>query len=491
MRPSDAAPAPPPESWITARRVTRAVADPIERFMHISASSGIVLLVAAVLALVWANSPWGESYDHLWHTPITVGIGPWVFEETLHFWINDLLMTVFFLVVGLEIKREITEGALSSLRRAALPIAAAVGGMLVPAAIFLMLNSSGPGQRGWGVPMATDIAFAVGVLTLLGKRVPAALRVLLLAVAIIDDIGAILVIAIFYSSGFDVQGLLPVGGGLLAMIVLKGAGVRSPWIYVVPGLVLCGGFLQLGIHPTIAGVIAGLLTPAQSWFGKEGFIKTAREAVEEFQQKAEDPERDDRDLMAPLQKLALARREALSPARSIEHALHPYVAFGIMPIFALANAGVHLQGMSFAEPSSLMVMLGILLGLVVGKPLGIMVLSWLSVKLGLCVLPPGVTWRGLFVLGASAGIGFTMAIFIAELAFTGSELLGVAKLGVLVGTAAAGALALTVGSVVLPREQPKSITDISAGDLESTASYWTGEVPPPKAPTRDGFQVRM
>lgn len=472
--------------------MARAVAEPIERFMHIEASSGIVLLGTAIVALVWANSPWAESYDQLWHTPITIGIGAWVFEETLHFVINDLLMAIFFLVVGLEIKREITEGALSDLRRAAMPVAAAIGGMLLPAAIFFATNPTGPGLRGWGVPMATDIAFAVGVLTLLGRRVPAALRVLLLAIAIIDDIGAILVIAIFYSSGFNVDGLLPVGGGILAMVVFKGAGLRNPWLYVPPGLLLCGGFLHLGVHPTIAGVIAGLLTPARSWFGKEGFIKTAREAVEEFQQKAEDPSRDDRDLIAALQKLALARREALSPARSIQHALHPWVAFGIMPIFALANAGVNLGGMNFGEPSATMVTIGIIAGLVIGKPLGIMLLSWLSVKLGLCVLPPGVTWRGLFVLGAAAGIGFTMAIFIAELAFTGSALLGVAKLGVLLGTALAGALALSVGAAVLPREQPKSVTDITASELEATTSYWTGrEADAAGPPTRDGFQVRM
>ncbi len=338
---------PPPEAWNPARRVAMSVKGPIERFMQIEAGSGIALLAAAVIALVWANSPWSESYDALWHTPVSVGFGPFALEESLHFWINDLLMTVFFLVVGLEIKREISEGALSEWRRAALPLAAALGGMLIPALLFLSMNLTGPGQRGWGVPMATDIAFAVGVLTLLGKRVPAGLRVLLLAIAIIDDIGAIIVIAVFYSTGFDPAGLVTGGGAILGMIILKSIGVRNPWIYVVPGLVLCGGLMQLGVHPTIAGVIAGLLTPARSWFGREGFLSAARAAIEEFSERAEQPDHDEHELVEPLSKLARARREALSPARRVEAALHPWVAFGIMPIFALANAGVHLGGVSF------------------------------------------------------------------------------------------------------------------------------------------------
>jgi NhaA family Na+:H+ antiporter len=474
------------------RRVALSVKGPIERFMHIEAGSGIALLAAAVIALVWANSPWSESYEALWHTPVSVGFGPFTMEESLHFWINDLLMTVFFLVVGLEIKREITEGALSEWRRAALPLAAALGGMVVPALLFFSFNMTGPGQRGWGVPMATDIAFAVGVLTLLGSRVPAGLRVLLLAIAIIDDIGAIIVIAVFYSTGFDPAGLVTGGGAILAMILLKSSGVRNPWIYVAPGLVLCGGLMQLGVHPTIAGVIAGLLTPARSWFGREGFLSAARSAIDEFSQRAEQPNHDEHELLEPLSKLARARREALSPARRVESALHPWVAFGIMPIFALANAGVHLGGMSFETIGAGGVLFGVTLGLVVGKPLGILLMSWLSVKMKICALPPGVSWTGLFVIGSAGGIGFTMAIFIAELAFPGTPLLAVSKLGVLIGTAIAGAMAFGAGWSFLSREHPEEVTDLSATELESKGVYWTrGSGSRPRPSTRDGIRIKM
>jgi Na+:H+ antiporter, NhaA family len=488
--PTISLPDPPPEAWLAARRLARAVHRPIERFMHVEASSGIALLIAAVIAVIWANSPWSESYDHLWHTTISIQIGGWVVNEDLHFWINDILMAVFFLVVGLEIKREITEGALSDLQRAALPLAAAVGGMIVPAALYAALNIGRAGAHGWGVPMATDIAFAVGVLTLLGKRVPAGLRVLLLAIAIVDDIGAILVIAVFYSSGFQSLGLLTVGSGILVIMLMRGFGVRNAWLYVPPGLVMCAGFLQMGVHPTIAGVIAGLITPAKSWLGKEGFLKTARDALAEFQRRYEDPQTDDESLFAPLSLLALARREALSPARRIETALHPWVAFGIMPLFALANAGVHVQGISFDEPGALWVLLGMAVGLVVGKVVGIFSFSWIAVRLGFSALPPGVTWPGLFVLGAAGGIGFTMAIFIAELAFAGSALLGLAKVGVLAGTAVAGIAALIMGHMVLPREQPADVTGITDSELEASSVYWTSDAV--RLPnTRDGIRARM
>jgi len=261
---------PPPEAWPRARRLARTVSQPLERFVRIEASSGIILLTTAVVAIVWANSPWAESYHALWRTPFSLGLGSWVFERDLHFWINDFLMAIFFLVVGLEIKRELAEGALSELRRAALPLVAALGGMLVPALLFFAFNASGPGRTGWGVPMATDIAFAVGILTLLGSRVPATLRVLLLAVAIIDDIGAIVVIAIFYSAGIDVGALIWVGAGIFGIFALQTIGVRPGFVFAIPGIVLWAGMLQFGVHPTIAGVIIGLMTPVKPWYGKEG-----------------------------------------------------------------------------------------------------------------------------------------------------------------------------------------------------------------------------
>lgn len=443
--------------------------------MHIEASSGIVLLAAAAVALMWANSPWAESYEHLWETPVGVGIGDWRIDRSLHFWINDLLMAVFFLVVGLEIKRELTEGALADIRRAALPIAAAVGGMLLPAAVYFALNPSGPARGGWGVPMATDIAFAVGILTLLGKRVPATLRILLLALAIIDDIGAILVIAVFYSGALQYSGLVLIGMGLLATVLLLGIGVRPGFSYVIPALVVWAGMYRFGVHPTIAGVVVGLMAPVKPWFGREGFLNAADRALEDFRARLADPNVDDHALIEPLDRLGEARREALSPAKRLETALHPWVAFGIMPLFALANAGVDLGGIDFADAAAFPAFLGVTLGLAIGKPFGIVGLSWIAVRTGVGTLPPGVTWKGFWIIGCAGGIGFTMAIFIAELAFAGSPLLAVGKLGVLVATAAAAVATLVLGRALKPGEQSKATAATTATQVERSAEYWTGE----------------
>jgi NhaA family Na+:H+ antiporter len=466
-------PTSPPEAWSPASRWARSVRGSIDRYLHVEAAGGIVLLVAAAVALVWANSPWSEIYDSLWHTHLAVGIGEWRFDETLHFWVNELAMTVFFLVVGLEIKREIVEGALSDIKRATLPIAAALGGMLVPALMYLSINPSGPGHEGWGVPMATDIAFAVGVLSLLGKRIPATLRVLILALAIIDDIGAILVIALFYASGFAVSGLLVAGFGLLLLVMLLKIGVRPGVIFAVPILIMWAGMLKSGIHPTIAGVIAGLFAPVRSWYGKEGFLRVAREVLDEFQARIR-RDHDDHELVEPLSRLALARREALSPARRAEVALHPWVAYVIMPLFALANAGVDLRGIDLQASGFVTVSAGVILGLVAGKPIGILVVSWLAVRLKLCTLPDGVNWRGMFVAGAGAGIGFTMAIFIAELAFTDDALLGIVKLSILLSTALAATIAIASGRMFLTVKQPKEVAGATATQVESDAEYWTG-----------------
>ncbi len=479
--PSRPHPTAPPEAWLPARRIAMAVARPIERFLHVEAAGGIILLAAAAIALVWANSPWSASYEALWHTHIAVGIGNWQLDKTLHFWINEFLMTVFFLVVGLEIKRELVEGALSDLRRATLPIAAAVGGMVVPAAIYIGLNREGAAQSGWGVPMATDIAFAVGVLTLLGKRVPAALRVLLLALAIIDDIGAILVIAIFYSSGFATEGIALALVGLALLLVLRQIGIRPGWAFALPMLVIWVGLLRAGIHPTIAGVLVGLTAPVRSWFGREGFVATARSAIDDFEKEVQRGS-PDHDLIEPLTRLAIARREALSPALRIENELHPIVAYIVMPLFALANAGVDLRGIDFGDPAFTGVSLGVIMGLVVGKPLGVMAASWLVIRLRLAVLPEGVNWRGVFVVGAVAGIGFTMAIFIAQLAFADEGLLAIAKLGILIASAVAGALGILVGRFSMTQEQAAQVAALTPSQVEASTGYWTGGHPVPDAP---------
>jgi NhaA family Na+:H+ antiporter len=406
----------------------------VEKFLHVEASSGILLLVAAVIALIWANSPWAPSYEHLLHTPISVGFGEHIFTRTVHFWINEILMVVFFFVVGLEVRRELFEGELSTPRRAALPVS---------------LNAGSPAVRGWGVPMATDIAFAVGVLALLGRRVPAALRVLLLAVAIIDDIGAILVIALFYSSGVDVSGLAIAGFGVVFVLLMQRVGLRNPFLYIAPGIVVWGGMLHAGVHPTIAGVILGLLTPVRSWFGQEGFQKETEQALDSLRNQAA-TEVDPRKFLPDLERINVARREAIPPVTRIEAALHPWVAFGIMPLFALANAGVALSGQGDGSSETTGIALGVGLGLVIGKPLGIIASSWLAARIGFASLPRGVTWAGMLVVGCVAGIGFTMSLFIGALAFKDASMLANAKLTVLVASAVAGMFGLVVGYKYLP-----------------------------------------
>ncbi|HEY0993453.1 MAG TPA: Na+/H+ antiporter NhaA [Kofleriaceae bacterium] len=374
------------------------------------ATSGLVLIAATVIALGWANSRWAASYHALWQTELSLAIGPWQFARPLQFWVNDGLMTVFFLVVGLEIRRDMHDGELSKLRRAALPLVAALGGMLVPAAIYAALNAGRAGARGWGIPMATDIAFAVGVLALLGRRVAPALRILLLALAVIDDIGAIVVIAVFYSAGIAPDGLALAAGGVGAVAALKAVGARVAGLYMLPAIAVWAGLSVAGIHPSLAGVVLGLMTPVRAWSPVP-----------------EDPDPG-------------------SPAARLQSALHPWVAYGIMPVFALANAGVALGGASLAGAARF-VFLGVALGLCIGKPTGI----WLA-----CVLarrwtasPHDVTRGGLATAGTVAGIGFTMALFIAQLAFPPGQLLETAKVAVLAGSVVAALAGFTIGRAIL------------------------------------------
>jgi NhaA family Na+:H+ antiporter len=430
----------PPESWAPVRRAAAAIASPIQRILAIEAASGLVLLSATVAALVWANV-WTASYDDFWHTPIGGRIGSWTVERPLHFWINDGLMTVFFLVVGLEIRREIFEGELASLRKAALPLAAAVGGMFVPAIIFATLNTGRDGSAGWAVPMATDIAFAVGILTLLGSRVPPALRVLLLALAVIDDIGAIVVIAFFYSTGLALGGIGVVAVGVAMVLTFRAAGVRAPLLYVAPGLVVWVGLLVSGIHPTIGGVMLGMLTPVRPWFGLSGFAATTQAQLERL------PTDDRIALLSTLDRIKEARQEAVSPVERLIHALHPWVAFVVMPVFALANAGVVLGGAELSG-DSLWLFIGIVAGLALGKPLGIAAFSLGASKLRVAVRAEDVTKRGVVLVGLVGGIGFTMSLFIAQLAFPPGPLLDTAKLAILVGSGLAIVIGLGYGLLV-------------------------------------------
>jgi NhaA family Na+:H+ antiporter len=427
-----------PESWGPVRRAAEAVAAPIRRILQIEAASGLVLLAAAAVALVWANvSP--DSYEALWHVPIGGHIGPWAYEQSLHFWINEGLMTLFFFVVGLEIRREVYEGSLSTLRQAALPLVAAVGGMLVPPLIFIAFNAGRTGASGWAIPMATDIAFAVGVLALIGSRVPAAARVLLLALAVIDDIGAILVIAFVYSSSISAAGLPLIGGGILLVLAMRAAGSRAPLLYLIPGALIWVGFLETGVHPTIAGVALGLMTPVRPWFGPSGFAATTQEHLEQVTA-------GDRDrLLTGLSAIEHARREAISPAERLIHALHPWVAFVIMPVFALANAGVVLAGAKLSG-DSLWLFIGVVAGLALGKPIGIAAASFASIKVRIADAPAESPRGSIMLVGLVGGIGFTMALFIAALAVPAGPMLQTAKLAILVGSATAIVISLVSGA---------------------------------------------
>ncbi|PWC13470.1 Na+/H+ antiporter NhaA [Brenneria corticis] len=421
----------------------------LERFAHIESVSGIILLAAAAIALIWANSPFSASYHHLWHTPLAIAVGSFSFSQSLHFWINDGLMTIFFLVVGMEIRYEIHAGALSNIRQAALPIIAAFGGVAVPALIYILFNQDPARHHGWAVPTATDIAFAVGVLALLGRSIPGNIRVFLLTLAIIDDIIAIMMIALFYSAQLDYSGLAIAGAGMLLVAGMQLIGIRSAVVYLIPGIVIWSGLWIMGIHPTIAGVVLGLITPVLPARSHQ----SVRDNILRITHELADPDKPAGTLSQSFKQLRLVRRELLPPVMSVQMALHPWVAFFIMPLFALANAGVSVDGVNLSAEGAHWVMIGVIAGLVLGKPLGIIAVSWLTVRLGLCKLPPDVSWGGVALIGLLGGIGFTMSIFIAMLAFSSENQLGAAKLGVLLGSLTAAILGLAWGKIYAGRKR--------------------------------------
>ena len=434
------------------QRVAERAFAAIEHFLHIEAVSGCVLLLAAIVALVWANSPLADSYAHLWHVPLGFRFGDLVVEHSLHFWINDGLMTLFFLVVGMEIRKEMHDGSLASLQQAALPLLAALGGVVLPALIYVALNAGGDALRGWAVPTATDIAFAVGVLALLGKSIPPVVRIFLLALAIIDDIVAVLIIALFYSDGLQPVGFAVAAAGILLVFALQAMGVGRALLYVLPGALVWFGLLKSGAHPTLAGVVLGLLTPVRPTPAQQPALDSAHQALQEVSGYWQQPA-DSHQLISPVRRLAQAQRELLPPVVRLQNLLHPWVAYAIMPLFALANAGVSLQGLDLSGGSSLLVMLGISLALLLGKPLGILLACFISLRLGWCRMPHGLNWQWLTLVGVLAGIGFTMSIFIAGLAFAGSPLLDAAKAGVLLGSLLAGVAGLLLGAWLVRRKR--------------------------------------
>jgi NhaA family Na+:H+ antiporter len=426
------------------REPIQALIDPIRRFLHIEATSGVLLVAATLAALIAANSSAGESFLGFWQTPVGLKFGALQLELSLLHWINDFLMAIFFYVIGLEVKRELVKGELRDLRRAVLPLAAAAGGMIAPAAVYLLCLYGAPGERGWGIPMATDIAFVVGCLAVLGSRIPVGLRIMLLSLAIADDIGAILVIALGYTGQLDWSALLLSGLGIAVIIGCMKLGVHSLGVYLILSLGVWFEFHASGIHATIAGVILGFLTPHRAWISERRLGRIIDTTLGFMQG---DGWRSPTRRYAALRQMERAARSSISPLRRFEMGLHPWVAFVIMPIFALANAGVRIDAQALGHP----VAVAVTLGLLIGKPVGVFLFSWLAVKTGLAKLPSGVGWAA--VMGASmlAGIGFTMAIFIAGLALEGA-LLSAAKVGILAGSVASAVL----GGVVLALSLPKA-----------------------------------
>ncbi len=430
-------------------RVTMKASSAFTRMLHIEAMSGIVLLIAAAIALIWANSPWAASYFATWHAPLALTLGPWTWSTDLHFFVNDVLMTIFFLVVGMEIRREMYNGALADVRQALLPIIAALGGVVVPALIYVAL-ARGDAQllNGWAIPTATDIAFAVGVLALLGKSIPGPLRIFLLALAIIDDIVAVLIIAFFYSGGLDYSGFGIALVGLVLVLLFNRMGVAAAWAYVVPGAILWLGLLHTGAHPTLAGVVLGLMTPVAMRPAQRHHLDVAEQALTRIRSHAQRGQFEVDVLYHELRIATTAQRDLLPPVFRLPAMLHPWVAFGVMPIFALANAGVQFGGMDLAATGPHTVFWGVLLALVLGKPLGVFLATFLAVKSGVSPLPEGINWRGVLLVGVLAGIGFTMAIFVGGLAFSDAALLSAAKLGILAASATAAIVGLVYGFIV-------------------------------------------
>jgi NhaA family Na+:H+ antiporter len=442
---------PPPVRSAVGRLLT-----PVQRLIRTESASGVILIAAAVVAFAWANSPLAPSYFALLEVELGVGVGAWGLEKPLLLWVNDLLMAIFFFLVGLEIKREVLVGELAGWRRAALPIAGALGGMILPALIYLAFNPGLPTARGWGVPMATDIAFALGVLALLGDRVGLALKVFLLALAIVDDLGAVLVIALFYTESLNVGALLLsflVWGGALAYGRLGGA---KPLAFALIGVLMWDFMLKSGVHATIAGVLMALAVPLRHRLAPQELQQELRPLMGQgggFEQ-----------VETVMQHLEDVLAKAHSPLHEIEHSLAPYVAFVIMPVFAFFNAGVMLAG-SAAGPVSA-VSIGAFLGLLLGKPIGVAGFAWLAVRSGITRLPDAASWAGIIGVGLLAGIGFTMSLFIANLAFGPGAELDQAKIGVL----AASVVAALTGLLFLSRVLPSAARSAAAGERATRAA---------------------
>ncbi len=446
---------------VRQRKHLRNLATPVERFITQQVSASMLLFGATVAALIWANSPWGDSYTALWHMEFGIEAGTWELIQPLHLWINDGLMAAFFFVIGLEIKREVMTGELSEPRKALLPVIAALGGMVVPVGLFLLLNPETGAESGWGIPMATDIAFSLGILQLLGKRVPLGLKVFLTAFAIVDDLGAVAVIAVFYSHGMHTLPLLGSAAILIFLGTLSWRGLYNKYLYLLCAVVVWVLFLNGGLHPTLAGILIAFTIPMRRAINLTGFTEKIEGAMQPLevapavplaspkpaQRVAKGSTLLSKDQLSALDAIALHVEEVISPLQHLEHKLHGYVGYIVMPLFALANAGV---AFSLGDGSHNGLILALIVSMVVGKFVGIVSFSLLAIRLKWCALPDGVTNRHLLGAGMLGGLSFTMALFIAGLAYPDLELLGAAKLGILVGSTIAG----VCGYLILKNAKP-------------------------------------
>lgn len=421
------------------------VVQPTIRFMRTEAAGGFVIVAAAIVALIWANVA-SDAYQDFWSTPIVLDLDVLRLAEPLQAWVNDALMAVFFFVVTLEIKREAVRGELSNRRQAALPVAAAIGGMVLPAVLFTALNAGGEGARGWGIPVATDIAFALGVLSLLGRRVPLQLKVFLLALAIADDIGGILIIALFYTDDLSFAWLGGALGVVAVILLMRERGVRPVLAYVAVGVVLWLCVFESGVHATIAGVVLGLLAPAEALYDRARLSRGIHQALRLFDatEGEPDPHRREPAVHESLRRMEHLSREALSPLERLEEAFTPWSAFVVLPIFALANAGIRLNGDTLSAAVDSRVAWGVAVGLVVGKFVGIVSFAFLAVWLGLAARPAAVRWSQIGGAALLGGIGFTVAIFIAGLSYDDAQVVEEAKIGILVASLVAAVLGYVV-----------------------------------------------
>jgi len=441
-----------PRARLPRRPLTNFVR-PVQEFVQTESAGAVLLMLAAIVALVWANSPWQHEYEELLEVQLGIDLAFWAVEGSLHFWVNEVGMVLFFFLIGLEVKREITIGELSDPRVMAAPVVGAIGGMLLPLGIFLLVTqgSSADAREGWAIPMATDVAFALGIATLFATRVPVGLRAMLLTFVIVDDIGTVVVVALFYSGDVQIDQILLTVGLVALMLAAYRLGVRSMFVFAAIGIVAWAAIHDSGVHPTTLGAVLGFLTPWRPPVPLDGFVRTARQLLERFRAGDEDPETPlgHDQMVDSLLSLSDLSNNAVPHVDRLEHHLHPWVAYLVVPAFALANAGVHLDLSTLTDAFTNTVTWGVIIGLVVGKPVGLVAATWIAVVLG-AHRPSGVTWRGVWAIGFVAGIGFTVALFVGDLAYTDPDLLRDSKIGIIAAFAITGPLAF-LAFLLLPK----------------------------------------